>query len=592
MGCGASKSVEIHPSLQPCQPQTQPGNVKPQSATVNPQPVTVKPQPKPQHQPQQREDDDKIFEDTDFPARVESITTDVDHKNYEKFKDAIWRRPHEIMDCSYDEIKVFDTIDVNDISQGELGNCYFLASISGLAETPERIKSIFQSQVANKNGKYSMRFFVQGAPVIVTVDDRFPCSKESPHRPLFGKPNGKELWSILIEKAWAKLFKGYTKIVAGAASEALENLTGAPSFFFDVDKQSDDEIWENLQLADRKKYVIGAGSRDDVNQEETGIVSGHAYTVISVHEVEGHKLIRLRNPWGELEWKGDFSDSSALWTDSLKKALEYEDSDNGMFYMALKDFRSYYDGYTLHHFSDSWHYSFVEQKSDPKHSSYYKFSVDEPCRAYFRIHQKDKRFLPKKDQESFEYSPANFMIMKAEKDGTYRLLCSSEDEADANLKFGKRTIFMTKDGTTVLGEAGDYIIRAQVQWRHGHEDTCTISAYCSEATSLEKIAPIEDYQSQYCRALAAGDENPTVLKEKIEYVEGAFQDYKYMMFKNLGEEEFEMELEFKELENVELLEQSENKVSWTISPGCYQIALLKIVDVSQPSSYSRSISYY
>jgi len=325
------------------------------------------------------------------------------------------------MNCSYGEIRVFDMVDVNDVAQGILGNCYFLASLSGLAEEPERVKSIFETTLANRYGKYSVRFFVQGVPVIMTVDDRFPCYNNETQEPLFSKPKGKELWALLIEKAWAKLYKSYVKIEAGTVEEALEDLTGAPSFVFFVDKETDDAIWEKLKHADLKKYVIGASSRENINKEATGIVENHAYTVVSVHETEGHKLVRIRNPWGNFEWKGDFSDSSALWTDSLKKAVQCENSENGIFYMSIRDFRRHYNNYSIHHYSDGWHYSFIEQTCDPKHASYFKINVEEPCEVYFRIHQKGSRFLPEKEQEGFKYSPASFMIVKIEKDDSYKL---------------------------------------------------------------------------------------------------------------------------------------------------------------------------
>jgi len=375
-----------------------------------------------QEQPIQDNDDGKLFEDVDFPATVETITTDLSHEKYQLFKDAIWRRPPEIMNCNYDEIKVFDSIDVNDIAQGILGNCYFLASLSGLAEEPQRVKPIIQKSEINKNGKYGVRFYVRGVPTVITVDDRFPCFNYSPYEPLFSKPKGKELWAILIEKAWAKLFKSYSNIEAGTVEEALGHLTGAPSFSFKTDKHSDEEIWTRIKQADLKKYIIGASSRGDV-QRSTGIVGNHAYTVVSVHEVQGYKLLKLRNPWGNFEWKGDFSDSSPLWTESLKKAVGYEDSDNGMFFMSLKDFRNYYEDYSIHHYYDGWHYCCLEQKSGPKHANYYKFSVDKPCEAYFRIHQKDPRFLSETERESYKPSAASFMIVKVEKDGRYKLVC-------------------------------------------------------------------------------------------------------------------------------------------------------------------------
>ena len=54
----------------------------------------------------------------------------------------------------------------------------------------------------------------------------------------------------------------------------------------------------------------------------TGLVAGHAYTILSVHEIISKgkpiKLVKLRNPWGDKEWKGTWSNSSELWTQDLK----------------------------------------------------------------------------------------------------------------------------------------------------------------------------------------------------------------------------------------------------------------------------------
>ena len=38
----------------------------------------------------------------------------------------------------------------------------------------------------------------------------------------------------MIEKAWAKIHKGYDKIKFGKANEFLWDLTGAPTFDYDV----------------------------------------------------------------------------------------------------------------------------------------------------------------------------------------------------------------------------------------------------------------------------------------------------------------------------------------------------------------------
>lgn len=64
-----------------------------------------------------------------------------------------------------------------------------LASISALAETPKNIEKIF---VFNDTaiGFYILRFYVNGKPKFVTVDDLIPCNKTT-KSPLFTKPIGK-----------------------------------------------------------------------------------------------------------------------------------------------------------------------------------------------------------------------------------------------------------------------------------------------------------------------------------------------------------------------------------------------------------------
>ena len=60
---------------------------------------------------------------------------------------------------------------------------------------------------------------------------------------------------------------------------------------------------------------------EDISQ--VGIVSSHAYTIIGVFPIktkDGRKirLIKLRNPWGQMEWNGEWSDNSTSWTPELR----------------------------------------------------------------------------------------------------------------------------------------------------------------------------------------------------------------------------------------------------------------------------------
>ena len=105
-----------------------------------------------------------------------------------------------------------DTISPNDIKQGALGTCYFLAALSGFAEVPERVKTRFITQEVNAAGIYLVTFFINGILSPVIIDDYFPTKNG---KPCFSYSNDSELWVMILEKAWCKLLGSYTRASGG-----------------------------------------------------------------------------------------------------------------------------------------------------------------------------------------------------------------------------------------------------------------------------------------------------------------------------------------------------------------------------------------
>jgi hypothetical protein len=65
---------------------------------------------------------------------------------------------------------------------------------------------------------------------------------------------------------------------------------------------------------------LSCAVRDGEEPSEHGLITGHAYSILKlVQSSDGKKLVQVRNPWGEHEWKGDYSDNSSLWTAKLKE---------------------------------------------------------------------------------------------------------------------------------------------------------------------------------------------------------------------------------------------------------------------------------
>lgn len=65
-------------------------------------------------------------------------------------------------------------IELVDPNQGSLGDCWFVAAASAVAQTPGRIRSLFMTDELNENGVYTVQLYSMGIPVTVTVDDRLP----------------------------------------------------------------------------------------------------------------------------------------------------------------------------------------------------------------------------------------------------------------------------------------------------------------------------------------------------------------------------------------------------------------------------------
>lgn len=78
-----------------------------------------------------------------------------------------------------------------------------------------------------------------------------------------------------------------------------------------------------------------------------GLVSCHAYAVLEIFEVQKHRVLMVKNPWGRFRWKGKFStDDNRNWTPELKKIFHFDDlksSDNGIFWIDFDSVCDFFD---------------------------------------------------------------------------------------------------------------------------------------------------------------------------------------------------------------------------------------------------------
>jgi len=288
------------------------------------------------------------FEDESFPATQASLISNwKDEQVQDKvatWRNFEWKRPHQIPSIGKNPQVFYQNIDPSDIGQGLLGDCYFLSSLSVLAEHPDRIKKLFVSSLSNEWGVYAVQICKNGIWKEVVIDDLFPCYNGEP---AFSRAHGSELWVLILEKAWAKVHGSYERIEAGFAENVLRDLTGAPS---EVVHHDEEDFWDKLVEAEANGYLMaasaGATQASKELLESLGLIGNHSYGLLDARNVQTPngpiKLLKLRNPWGDFEWKGDWGDDSELWTPELERQLNQKDGNDGTFWMCLDDFVHYF----------------------------------------------------------------------------------------------------------------------------------------------------------------------------------------------------------------------------------------------------------
>ena len=277
------------------------------------------------------------------PPRFHICCCKEDNHGEEEGPHAV-KRVHEIFDQP-----TFSPELVNpaDIKQGNVGNCWFISSLTNLANMAGGVSRICVKH-DTKVGVYGFLFCRDGQWVSSIVDDKLYLTKPnwdeiSVERYMFDKvqPNDEEdpekvyqrvyqsgsgalffahcrakneTWLPLLEKAYAKAHGDYSALRGGWTGEGLEDLTGGVTTeLFTSDILDVDEFWEKELMKVNVEFLFGCctGNIDYGYGERDGITEIHTYSVMDARTTKsGERLLKLRNPWGtpkEGLWTGAWS---------------------------------------------------------------------------------------------------------------------------------------------------------------------------------------------------------------------------------------------------------------------------------------------
>lgn len=199
------------------------------------------------------------------------------------------------------------------LRQGAIGNCYFPAAISAIADCDH--KDIARIGKKNPDGTFEITFKARS----YSSPTGFKDVKVKVDGDIYVRPYGTPIYGTqgqglgtfcILEKAYASWKGSYDAIGQGGyAQQVMEEILGRSGYSVFISESRVNQVWDEIQRAvrDNRPACLGThGSDDSGRYTGTGVYADHAYSLFDCRvDASGKRWVKLRNPWGESEPAGN-----------------------------------------------------------------------------------------------------------------------------------------------------------------------------------------------------------------------------------------------------------------------------------------------
>jgi hypothetical protein len=197
-----------------------------------------------------------------------------------------------------------NAVSLDDIHQGQMGDCFLLSSIGEIAMLkPSFIQGMIHSNASGtetvtlyeaSNGRLPVWNTTAFKAVSETITNVFPTDSVNSGVGQDVVGSMKEIWPQVLEKADATLNGGYAGIANGGSPViAMEELTGVAATYMSPSGVSLAVLQSFIKADDL--IVMDTLSRGNLPD---GLVNDHAYMFESVTGSGATATVQLANPWG------------------------------------------------------------------------------------------------------------------------------------------------------------------------------------------------------------------------------------------------------------------------------------------------------